>query len=208
MLKVMASYALLAAPVKNYHLELLTLLSQEAAAARGGAHVGDGSMQLVVDVLQAIADDRMPTASAAKTENDLTKDEFTGLVTKLKGGLPHVRNLPPEGGLTHVRNLPPEGGLPRVRNLPPEGGLTHVRNLLPEGGLPRVRNLPPEGGLTHVRNLPPEGGLPRVRNLPPEGGLTHVRNLPPEGGLPRVRNLLPMGGLPRKGQSTGQSLGA
>eukprot|EP00798_Chlamydomonas_sp_ICE-L_P007493 gene7493-639_t len=84
MLKVMASHALLPVQVKNYHLELLTLLCQEAAAARGGAHVADGSMQLVVDVLQAIADDRMPTAVAAENENDLTKDEFASLVTKLK----------------------------------------------------------------------------------------------------------------------------
>eukprot|EP00798_Chlamydomonas_sp_ICE-L_P007503 gene7503-649_t len=86
MLKVMASHALLPVPVKNYHLELLTLLSQEAAAARGGAHVADGSMQLVVDVLQAIADDRMPTAVAAETENDLTKDQFASLVRVSKGG--------------------------------------------------------------------------------------------------------------------------
>eukprot|EP00798_Chlamydomonas_sp_ICE-L_P007340 gene7340-461_t len=84
MLKVMAAFAPSVAPVKNYHLELLTLLAQDAAAARGGACVADGSMQLVLDVLQSIADDKMPTASAAETEFDLSEDQFRGLVSKLK----------------------------------------------------------------------------------------------------------------------------
>eukprot|EP00798_Chlamydomonas_sp_ICE-L_P014311 gene14311-20293_t len=81
-LKVMADHS--AASVKNYHLELLTLLAQDAAAARGGAQVADGSMQLVLDVLQSIADDKMPMANAAETRTDLNKDQFIGLVSKLK----------------------------------------------------------------------------------------------------------------------------
>eukprot|EP00798_Chlamydomonas_sp_ICE-L_P007576 gene7576-730_t len=84
MVKVMATCAQIAAPVKNYHLELLTLLAQEAAAARGGARVADDSMQLVLDVLQSIADDKMPTTGAAETQADLSKDQFRGLVSGLK----------------------------------------------------------------------------------------------------------------------------
>eukprot|EP00798_Chlamydomonas_sp_ICE-L_P007564 gene7564-717_t len=84
MLKVMATFAPGAAPVKNYHLELLTLLAQDAAAARGGALVADGSMQLVLDVLQSIADDKMPTAGASETQVDLSEDQFGGLVSGLK----------------------------------------------------------------------------------------------------------------------------
>eukprot|EP00798_Chlamydomonas_sp_ICE-L_P007341 gene7341-462_t len=80
----MAAHAQSAAPIKNYHLELLTLLAQDAAAARGGARVADGSMQLVLDVLQSIADDKMPTASAAVTQDDLSEDQFKGLVSRLK----------------------------------------------------------------------------------------------------------------------------
>eukprot|EP00798_Chlamydomonas_sp_ICE-L_P007563 gene7563-715_t len=86
MLKVMATFAPGAAPVKNYHLELLTLLAQDAAAARGGALVADGSMQLVLDVLQSIADDKMPTAGASETQVDLSEDQFGGLVSGLKSG--------------------------------------------------------------------------------------------------------------------------
>eukprot|EP00798_Chlamydomonas_sp_ICE-L_P012381 gene12381-15573_t len=56
---------MVAAPVKSYHLELLTQLAQEAAAASGAAHVADGSMQLVLDVLQALADDKMPVRASA-----------------------------------------------------------------------------------------------------------------------------------------------
>eukprot|EP00798_Chlamydomonas_sp_ICE-L_P026560 gene26560-18327_t len=87
MLKVMAAFAPSAAPVKNYHLELLTLIAQEAAAARGGAQVADGSMQLVLDVLQSIADARMPTGDAAEPPVDLSEDQFRGLVSKLKAKL-------------------------------------------------------------------------------------------------------------------------
>eukprot|EP00798_Chlamydomonas_sp_ICE-L_P007580 gene7580-734_t len=83
-LKVMAAFAQSAAPVKNYHLELLTLLAQDAAVARGGARVADGSMQLVQDVLQSIADGKMPTSSAAESHIDLSEDQFGGLVSKLK----------------------------------------------------------------------------------------------------------------------------
>eukprot|EP00798_Chlamydomonas_sp_ICE-L_P020239 gene20239-26990_t len=56
---------------------------KDAAAARGATHVADGSMQLVLDVLQSIADDKMPTASAAVTQDDLSEDQFRGLVKKL-----------------------------------------------------------------------------------------------------------------------------
>eukprot|EP00798_Chlamydomonas_sp_ICE-L_P004203 gene4202-14307_t len=80
-LKVMAYNA---APVKNYHLELLTLLAQEAAPEHGGTRVADGSMQLVLDVLQSIADDKMPTSGAAETQVDLSEAEFDVLVSKLK----------------------------------------------------------------------------------------------------------------------------
>eukprot|EP00798_Chlamydomonas_sp_ICE-L_P007571 gene7571-724_t len=84
MLKVMAACAQSAAPVKNYHLELLTLLAQEAAAARGATHVADGSMQLVLDVLQSIADDKMPTDNAAERQVNLSEEQFRGLVSRLK----------------------------------------------------------------------------------------------------------------------------
>eukprot|EP00798_Chlamydomonas_sp_ICE-L_P018400 gene18400-24871_t len=63
MLKVMV--AMVTAPVKSYHLELLTQLAQEAAAASAAARVADGSMQLVLDVLQALADDKMPVQAIA-----------------------------------------------------------------------------------------------------------------------------------------------
>eukprot|EP00798_Chlamydomonas_sp_ICE-L_P024048 gene24048-9623_t len=83
MLKVMAAFAP-SATVKNYHLELLTLLAQGAAAARGGARVADGSMQLVLDVLQSMADDEMPASGAAETQVNLSEDQFRDLVSKLK----------------------------------------------------------------------------------------------------------------------------
>eukprot|EP00798_Chlamydomonas_sp_ICE-L_P007574 gene7574-728_t len=84
MLKVMATCSQIAAPVKNYHLELLTLLAQDAAAARGGLRVADGSMQLVLDVLHSIAYDKMPTTGAAETQVYLSEDQFGGLVSRLK----------------------------------------------------------------------------------------------------------------------------
>eukprot|EP00798_Chlamydomonas_sp_ICE-L_P020240 gene20240-26991_t len=83
-LKVMAALAHSAASVKNYYLELLTLLAQEAAAARGGPRLADGSMQLVLDVLQSIADDKMPTSGAAESQIHLCEDQFEDLVSKLK----------------------------------------------------------------------------------------------------------------------------
>eukprot|EP00798_Chlamydomonas_sp_ICE-L_P007569 gene7569-722_t len=102
MLKVMATYAPGAASVKNYHLELLTLLAQDAAAARGGARVADGSMQLVLDVLQSITDDKMPTAGAAETQVDLSEDQFRGLVSALKVKL--VFGHPGPGSRQHPSN--------------------------------------------------------------------------------------------------------
>eukprot|EP00798_Chlamydomonas_sp_ICE-L_P021737 gene21737-28759_t len=95
MLKVMAAFAQSAAPVKSYHLELLTLLAQDAAAEQGLAHLADGSMQLVLDVLQSIAEEKMPTASAAETQAGLSKDQFGGLVSRLKVTLV-FGNLRPE----------------------------------------------------------------------------------------------------------------
>eukprot|EP00798_Chlamydomonas_sp_ICE-L_P007579 gene7579-733_t len=102
MIKVMATFAPSAAPFKNYHLELLTLLAQAAAAARGGARVADGSMQLVLDVLQSVTDDKMPTAGAAEKQVDLSEDEFRGLVSGLKVTL--VFGHPGPGSRRHPAN--------------------------------------------------------------------------------------------------------
>eukprot|EP00798_Chlamydomonas_sp_ICE-L_P007342 gene7342-463_t len=82
--KILKVMALSAASVKNFHLELLTLLAQEAAAARGGPCLADGSMQLVLDVLQSIADDKMPTSGAAESQIHLSEDQFGVLVSRLK----------------------------------------------------------------------------------------------------------------------------
>eukprot|EP00798_Chlamydomonas_sp_ICE-L_P003527 gene3529-13592_t len=80
----MAAKAHSAAPVKNYHLELLTLLAQDAAAARGGPYVADGSMQLVLDVLQSLVDEKMPQRGVAELQTDLSEDQFGVLVSRLK----------------------------------------------------------------------------------------------------------------------------